>query len=100
MSEAEDGPPTTSMARAASEKDTTLARRYAAATADAANVFFLPLLLLLDVIDRDVVVDRAWEAAAWGAVKDSEVPMEIAAVARKRRVDFMVAGRLVRSSNK
>ena len=80
------------MAKAVSEQDTTLARRYAAATADAANVFFLPLLLLLDVMDRDVVVGRAWEAAAWGTVKESEVPMEIAAVARKSRVVIMVAG--------
>ena len=78
------------MANAASEKDTTLARRYAAATAEAANVFFLLWLVLSsDVTDRDVEASRA-EAVGRGVVKDSPVPMERAVMARLTRVDFMV----------
>lgn len=60
-SDAEDGPSAPSMAKAASVQDITLARRYAAATVDAANAF-LPLLLL-DIMGSDVVVGRVWVAA-------------------------------------
>ena len=77
----EDGP---SIAKAASA-DTTPVRMYAAAIADAANVF-LPSLLL--AIDRDVDEGRALPPHD-GVVKAADEPMDRTAAVIKT-LDFMV----------